>query len=190
MTPVPGSAVSTRSSRSAASSVPSATIDHAGVDRVADPDAAAVMHAHPRRTRCDIEQGVQDRPVGDRIGAVAHRLGLAVRRGDGARIEVVAPDHDGRFDLARAHELVDREPRARTITVPEPADAGRQSLERDALGCQLEPPLQQRVVREEVAEHCVDRRDVRRLSRERRPPKRADAATEERPDIGRDKARV
>ena len=58
--------------------------DHPRVDRVADADAAAVVDADPRRARGDVEQRVQDRPVGDRVGAVAHRLGLAVRRGDGA----------------------------------------------------------------------------------------------------------
>ena len=70
--------------------------DHARVDRVADADAAAVVDADPGRARRDVEQRVQDRPVGDRVGAVAHRLRLAVRRGDRAGVEVVAPDHDRR----------------------------------------------------------------------------------------------
>ena len=41
--------------------------DHAGMDRVADADAAAVMDADPRRSRCDVDERIQDRPVGDRI---------------------------------------------------------------------------------------------------------------------------
>ena len=53
--------------------------DHARVDRVADPDPAAVVDAHPGRARRDVDERVQDRPVRDRVGAVAHRLGLAVR---------------------------------------------------------------------------------------------------------------
>ena len=76
--------------------------DHPGVDRVADPDAAAVVDAHPGRARGDVDERVQDRPVGDRVRAVAHRLGLAVRRGDRAGIEVVAADHDRRLDRARS----------------------------------------------------------------------------------------
>ena len=74
--------------------------DHARMDRVADPDAAAVMDAHPRRSRRHVDERVEDRPVGDRVGAVAHRLGLAIRRGDRAGVEVIPPDHDRRHDLA------------------------------------------------------------------------------------------
>ena len=37
------------------------------VDRVADTDATAMMHADPRRAARRVEQRVQDRPVGDRI---------------------------------------------------------------------------------------------------------------------------
>ena len=66
--------------------------DHPCVDRVADPDAAAVVDAHPRRSRRHVDERVEDRPVRDRVGAVAHRLGLAIRarrpsphRGDPAR---------------------------------------------------------------------------------------------------------
>ena len=103
---------------------------------------------------------------------------------------MVPPDHDRRLDLTGANELVDRQSRPRAIPVAEPADPGGQALERHAIRRELEPPLQERIVREEVAEHRVDRRDVRRLTRERRPPERADAATEERPDIGRDEARI
>ena len=101
--------MSTRSSRSAAVGRPVGDDDHAAVDRVADPDAAAVVDAHPGGAGGDIEERVQDRPVRDRIGAVAHRLRLAVRRGDGPGVEVIAPDHDGRRDAAGADELVDRE---------------------------------------------------------------------------------
>ena len=125
--------------------------DHARVDRVADADAAAVVHAHPRRARRDVEQRVQDRPVGDRVRAVAHRLGLAVRRRDRARVEVVATDRRPAPDRARPDELVDREPGARTVAVAEPADPGRKTLERDSPGRQLEPAAEEHVVREELA---------------------------------------
>ena len=68
--------------------------DHAGMLGVADPDAAAVVDAHPGRPGGGVDQGVEERPVRDRIRPVAHRLRLAVRRGDGAGVEVVAPDDD------------------------------------------------------------------------------------------------
>ena len=164
--------------------------DHAGVDRVADPDAAAVVDADPGRARGDVHEGVQDRPVGDRVGAVAHRLGLAVRRGDGARVEVVASDHDRRRDAARADELVDREPRAGAVAVAEPADPRRQALEGDPRGRELEPATEQHVVREEPRELAVDLRDVAGIAGEGGPPERPDAPAEERPDVGRDEARV
>ena len=96
----------------------------------------------------------------------------------------------GADTCAGAHELVDREPGPRAIAVPEPADPRREPLEGDALGRQLEPPLEQRIVREERAELAVDRLDVRRIARERRPAERADASTEERPDVRRDEARI
>ena len=70
--------------------------DHARVDRVSDPHAAAVVDADPGRARGGVEKRVEDRPVGDRVRAVPHRLRLAVRRGDRPRVEVVPPDHDRR----------------------------------------------------------------------------------------------
>ena len=67
---------------------------HAGVDRVAHADAAAVVDGDPGGAGHGVEERVQDRPVGHRVGAVAHGLGLAVGRGHRARVEVVAADDD------------------------------------------------------------------------------------------------
>ena len=111
-------------------------------------------------------------------------------RGDRAGVEVVAPDDDRCRDGARADELVDREARFGAVAVAEPADPRRQPLEGDALGSKLQPAQEQRVVGEQPPELVVDRRDVGRVARESGPPERADAAAEERPDIGRDEARV
>ena len=95
----------------AASAVPSATRDLARVDRAPDPDPAAVVDRHPRRPRRRVHQRVEQRPVGDRVRAVGHRLGLPVRRGDRPRVQVVAPDHDRRGHLPRRHQLVEPQPR-------------------------------------------------------------------------------
>ena len=103
---------------------------------------------------------------------------------------MVAADDDRRLDRARADELVDREPGAGAVAVPEPADPGRQALEGDALGSELEPALEERILGEEASQRVVDRGDVGRVAGERGPAERADAAAEERPDIGRDEARV
>src|SRR5215472_16750660 len=74
--------------------------DLPGVDGPADADPAAVVHAYPRRTRGRVDQGVEDRPVGYRVGAVGHALGLPVWRGDRAAVQVVAAEHDRRPHLA------------------------------------------------------------------------------------------
>ena len=103
---------------------------------------------------------------------------------------MVATDHDGSRDAPGAHELVDREPCLGAVAVAEPADASRQALERNLLGCHREPPLQQDVVGEQPLQLAVDHLDVGRVTGEHGPPERPDPATEERPDIGRDKARV
>ena len=103
---------------------------------------------------------------------------------------MVAPDHDRRLDRAAPDELVHREPRLRAVAVAEPADSRGEPLERHPLGCEREPPLQQGIVGKELPQLRVDRRDVGRVPGQRRPAERPDAATEERPDIGRDEARV
>ena len=164
--------------------------DHARVDGVADPDPAPVVHAHPSRARGDVHERVQDRPVGDRVRAVTHCLCLAVRRGHRAGVEVIAADDDRRGHRSRAHELVDRESGLGSVAIAEPADPGRQALERDAPGRKLEPPLQQRVVRKQRRELPVDRVDVGGIARECGPAEGPDAATEQRPDVCGDEARV
>ena len=51
---------------------------HAGVERIADADAAAVVGPRPSVAPLDgVEQRVQDRPVGDGVAAVAHAFGFA-----------------------------------------------------------------------------------------------------------------
>ena len=103
---------------------------------------------------------------------------------------MIAADHDRRRDRARADELVDRKAGLGAVAVAEPADPGGQSLEGDTLGSELEPAQEQRVVGEQPPELVVDGGDVGRVAREGGPPEGTDAAAEERPDIGRDEARV
>ena len=95
--PCPGRRCSTRRTRSPASGVPSATDHLPGVDRLAHARRRRRGGSRPSSRRTAVlTQRVEQRPVGDRVGAVAHRLGLALGRGDRARVEVVAPDHDRR----------------------------------------------------------------------------------------------
>ena len=95
--------------------------DHAGVLRITDPDAAAIVDRNPGRTGGAVEKGVQQRPVGNRVRAVAHRLGLAVRARHRAGVEVIAADDDRRLEFARRHHLVEGKPRR------SPARRGRAS---------------------------------------------------------------
>ena len=126
-TPMPGSdrQHALRAAR-AAFAVPSATTTMPGVDRVPDPHAAAVVHAHPVRAGGGVDQRVEDRPVGDRVGAVQHGLGLAVwdwrrcrRPGDRARSRSApTPRPSATISLKRS-------PGAIALAVAEPADPRR-----------------------------------------------------------------
>ena len=80
---------------------------HAGMQRIADADAAAVMDRNPGGAGRGVEQRVEDRPVGDRVAAVAHAFGLAIRRRHRSGIEMIAADHDRRLDPSLPHQLVD-----------------------------------------------------------------------------------
>src|SRR5262249_18367342 len=87
-----------------------------------------------------------------------------------------------------SNELVDREPRLRTVAHPEPANTGRKPLEGDPLGRQAQPALENRVTRKEPLQFRVDDGDVLGLATEDRPPERTDSSAEERADRGRKKA--
>ena len=96
----------------------------------------------------------------------------------------------GRADLARPDQLVEREAGLRPLAVAEPADPGRQALERDARLGHLDPAAQARVVREQLEDRAVRAEDVRRVAAERRPAERPAALAELRPDERRHEARV
>ena len=57
--------------------------DHlTGVERVADAHASAVVERDPGGAVHRVHQRVQDRPIGDRVGAVFHAFGFTERRRD------------------------------------------------------------------------------------------------------------
>ena len=158
--------------------------DHAGMQRVADADAAAVVDRHPGRAGRRVEQRVQHRPVGDGVAAVAHAFGLAVRRGDRAGVEMIAADDDRRLDDAAPDQIVDRQAEARALAVAEPEDARRQSLERDALARQPDPAAERlRRRRTSRAPASSVACDVGRIAGQRRPAERALALAEQRADV-------
>src|SRR5579871_1172943 len=99
---------------------------HAGVLRISDADTAAVVQRNPGGPAGTVEQRIEQRPVGYRIRAVAHRLGLAVRARNRAAVEMIAPDHDRRLQLAARHHLVEGEPQAVAVAETDPADPRRE----------------------------------------------------------------
>ena len=101
---------------------------------------------------------------------------------------MVAADHDGRGDFAARHHLVERQAEARALAQADPADARRQALEPDALGGHVEPVVQGRVVGDQLLDLGVGLVDVLRLSGQRDPAERPDAAAEQGPDVGRHEA--
>ncbi len=187
---MPGSVVSTRSSLAAARSVPSATATMpAWIDRPM-PDAAAVVDGDPRRAGCGVDHGVEQGPVGDGVGAVGHRLRLPVGRRHRPGVEVVAPDHDRRRQLTRAHHLVEAQAEPLPLAVAEPADPRREALEGDPLTGQADPPGQPGVVGELLEHGPVGRGDVGRIARQGHPAEGTLALAEQRSDVGRQEAGV
>src|ERR1700735_1122535 len=67
-------------------------------------------------------------------------MAFAVGAGDGAGVEVGAPDHDRGLPLSRGDHLVEAQAGQVPLAVPEPADPRRQAPEGDALGAELDPP--------------------------------------------------
>src|SRR5256712_6715618 len=156
---------------------------HPRMDRVADADAAAVMHRYPRRSRRRVEERVEDRPVGDGVAPVAHRLGLAEGERHGGRGGVMAAEDDRRPELAATDGLVDRFTELGALAVAEPAHARGQTLERHALAREPDPARQRLVLAEELEHEPVGAADVLPVTRERDPAEWPAAFAEERTDV-------
>ncbi len=146
------------------------------------------MDRDPRRSGDSVQQGVQDRPIGDRIRAVLHPLGLAVGGGDRASIEVVASDYDRGGDLPGSDQFVEREACFCSLTVAEPADPRGKPLEGHLLLCLLDPAVERLVLRKEVEDHLIGAVDVLRIAGEGDPAERPFPLAEHRSDIGGDEA--
>src|SRR3546814_2061838 len=83
------------------------TVGHdyqAGMLAIAHADAAAMVKRHPACASGGIEQCVEQRPVGNGVRTVAHGLGFTIWARHGARVQMIAADHDGALELARSEE--------------------------------------------------------------------------------------
>ena len=159
--------------------------DHTGVLRIAHADAAAMVQRNPGRTTGDVEHGVEQRPVADRIAAVLHRFGLAIGAGHAARIEMIATDHDRSLQFATAHHFVEGQAELVALAETDPADACRQALEADALARHVEPVVQVLIVGDQFLDLRIGLVDVLRITAQGHPAERADAAAEQRTHVGR-----
>ncbi len=77
---------------------------------------------------------------------------------------MIAADDDGRLDRPRADELVEDEAHPGALAVAQPADAGGQPLEMDALARHAHPARQCFVLWEEAQDLLVGAIDVRRIA--------------------------
>src|SRR5688572_33061894 len=101
---------------------------------------------------------------------------------------MITTDDNGRADLARGDQVVERQACLVPLTVAEPADAGRQALEADLVASTPQPLLQPVVATEQFHHRLVGDLDIARVARQRHPAERALALAEQRSDVGRHEA--
>src|SRR5579872_402108 len=103
---------------------------------------------------------------------------------------MIASDYDRCLELATRHHLVECEPDAGPVAEPEPANTCGQTLKRDAFARQVEPLMQVLVLSNEFFDFCIGPIDIIGIAGECHPTKRPNAATKERPNVGRDETLV
>src|SRR5438270_6726676 len=101
---------------------------------------------------------------------------------------MVAPDHDWRLDLAFLDQIIHGQPELRALAIAQPADARRQSLELDALARQIDPAIEDAVLREKLQNKIVGHGNIGGIAGERDPAERPASLTEQRTNICRHKA--
>src|SRR5581483_12304589 len=131
----------------------------------------------------DVEQRIQDRPVGDRVTAVPHPLCLSKRRRHAPGIEMIAANDDRGRNLAFGHEIIHSDAELCAIALPEPANSRRQTLELNALSRQGEPTLEMRILWKQLQRQRIGAIDVFGIARKGHPTKRPFAFAEQWPNV-------
>src|SRR5215469_5553498 len=142
---------------------------------VTDADAAAIVNGNPACAAGSVEHGVEHRPVGDRVGSVAHTFGFAIGRSDGAAVEMVAADDDGCFQFAARDEVIHRYSEFVALAITEPADPCGQSLEVNAFLRELDPATERFVLWKHFEDELIGTVYVRRLAGKSGPAERSAA---------------
>src|SRR6185436_5132884 len=163
--------------------------DLTGMDGAANAHPAAMVDGHPRRARSGVDHGVQQRPVRDGVRPVEHRLGLAIRAGNRAAVQMITTDDDRGADLARRDQIVERQAGLVTLAITEPADARRQPLETDLVASAAQPFVQPVVVGKEIHHSLVGGLNVAWVARQRHPAEWALPLAKQRADVSRYEAR-
>src|SRR6266542_3405534 len=79
-------------------------------------------------------------------------------------------DYDGRLEFASGYFVVQTLAEERALSVTEPADARRQSLELHVFARELDPAVQNFVHREEFQHKLVGAVNISRIAGKRHPP--------------------
>src|SRR4030095_1066703 len=131
------------------------------------------MNRDPRSAGGGIDEGIEQRPVGNRVTAIDHCFSFPERRRDRTGVEVVATNHNWCTDLTAPDEFVHRHTKLGTSALAEPADACRQALKLNPLLGELHPTRQRSVPREELKGQTIGPRDVGGIATQRNPTERA-----------------
>src|SRR5437867_11871887 len=80
---------------------------------------------------------------------------------------MIAADNKRRLELAFGHHVIERQASEVTFTQTQPADARRETLERNAFARHVEPTVQMGVMREEFLDLIIGlRSEERRVGKE------------------------
>src|SRR5690606_4992850 len=158
--------------------------DHAGMLRITHSNSTAVVEGNPACSARGIEQSVEQGPVRDRVGAVAHRFRFAVGAGYRAGVEVVAANHDWSLELAVANHFVEGKACNVAFAQTQPAYARGQALESDAVAGHIQPADNRFVFGEKLFDLGVGFIDVLGVAGQCYPAEGALAFTEQRTDVG------
>src|SRR5580693_6583618 len=102
---------------------------------------------------------------------------------------MIPANHDRSLQFTPRNQVVQPQTKFVALAIPQPANPRWQSLKLHALLSQFNPSRQMLVLGEHFEYQPIGTRDVRRLSRKRRPPKRSFAFAEQRANVRRHKPR-
>src|SRR4030043_1521278 len=117
------------------------------MDRIADPHSSSMMDRNPGGSRCHIEKGIQNRPVGNGTASPPHPFCFAIRGSHRTAIEMISSNHNGRLQFPSGHHIIKNLSNTGPLTVTQPADPCRKPLKFYLLPCQPHPPCQREVIR-------------------------------------------